>query len=228
MMIAIPQSEAFRQDGIAVISSVVTEAAASQRLAELPGFATLTPGTRAQVLPEIVAGLVASDGRLGALARSLMQRPARAVRVLTFDKTEAANWAVPWHQDRTIAVAERAEVPGYDVWSVKDGVAHVEPPVDILCGMVALRLHLDDCGPDNGPLLAVRGSYRDGRVATGDIAERVAGGAVAMYAARAGDVVAMRGLTIHASKRAKIPGHRRVLHVDYATSDLPAALSWSM
>ena len=45
----------------------------------------------------------------------------RPVRVLYFDKNPDANWAVPWHQDRTIAVAQRIDVPGYDMWSVKAG-----------------------------------------------------------------------------------------------------------
>jgi hypothetical protein len=64
-----------------------------------------------------------------------------------------------WHQDRAIAVRDRVDVPGFGPWSVKAGLVHVEPPVDILERMLAVRLHLDDCGEDNGPLRVLPGSH---------------------------------------------------------------------
>ena len=36
-----------------------------------------------------------------------------AVRAILFDKTGDANWTVPWHQDRSIAVATRIDVAGF-------------------------------------------------------------------------------------------------------------------
>lgn len=222
------EAEVFRHDGIAVITGIVTDTADLQQLRELPEFQH-GPGHRGGQLPTAaVAQLMADEGVLTKLASKLMRRPARPVRVLYFDKTEAANWAVSWHQDRTIAVAERVAVPDYDVWSVKDGVVHVEPSVDVLRGMVSIRLHVDDCGMDNGPLQAARRSFEGGRIPSAEIASRVAAGDVRTYPCRAGDVVAMRGLTIHASARATRPEHRRVLHVDFATVDLPPPLAWAM
>lgn len=41
----------------------------------------------------------------------------RPTRVVTFDKSETANWGVPWHQDRVIAVQERHDVDGFENWS---------------------------------------------------------------------------------------------------------------
>lgn len=73
------------------------------------------------------------------------------VRGIFFDKTPGANWKVPWHQDLAIAVRERREVPGFTGWSVKEGVPHVQPPAAVLERMLTLRLHLDPCGPDDGP-----------------------------------------------------------------------------
>jgi ectoine hydroxylase-related dioxygenase (phytanoyl-CoA dioxygenase family) len=153
---------------------------------------------------------------------------ARAVRILYFDKTPDKNWAVPWHQDRTIAVANRVDMPGFGPWSVKAGIRHVEPPESILRNIVSLRLHLDDCGSDNGPLLALRGSFRLGRVPAQEIRPHVDRGEIEVCCARAGDVVAMRGLTIHASERVLRPGHRRVLHVDFSCADLPGDLEWAL
>jgi hypothetical protein len=55
-----------------------------------------------------------------------------------------ANWKVAWHQDLTIAVRHRIEVPGFGPWSVKDGVPHVRSPIESLEQMLTVRLHLDD------------------------------------------------------------------------------------
>jgi hypothetical protein len=113
-----------------------------------------------------------------------MGAAARAVRILYFDKTPEMNWAVPWHQDRTIAVTDRVDVAGFAPWSVKGGIHHVEPPEAILRGMVALRLHLDDCGVDNGPLMAVRGSFRLGRVPATQIRRHADTGSIHVCCAR--------------------------------------------
>lgn len=221
------EGNVFERDGIVVVQSVVAADTVNQ-LRGLPQFGLGTPGQRGKIAPAAVSALIASDGPLTVLATKLMQQTARAVRVLYFDKSDAANWSVPWHQDRAVAVARREDVPGYDVWSIKDGIPHVEPSVEVLSSMVAIRLHLDDCPQDNGPLLAVRRSCGWGRVTARDLRGLIDKGEAAAYACHAGDVVAMRGLTVHASERAVQPGHRRVLHVDYATRDLPAPLTWAI
>jgi hypothetical protein len=79
-----------------------------------------------------------------------------AVRGLFFDKLPGANWQVGWHQDLSIAVAERVETPGFSGWSVKKGVVHVQPPAFVLEQMLSVRVHLDDCGAENGPLRVVQ------------------------------------------------------------------------
>ena len=218
----------FAADGICLVGAVVP----TSTMLELRGLPMLhaagRPGARAFSLPPEVDGHIAAGGALARIADRLMGMPTRAVRVLHFDKTPEMNWAVPWHQDRTIAVTDRIEVPGFEPWSRKGGVHHVEPPGTVLSSIVSLRLHLDDCGPENGPLLAVRGSFRLGRVPAGQIKQHVRAGQIQVCCANAGDVVAMRGLTIHASERAARPGRRRVLHVDFSTSELPGGLQWAL
>ena len=66
----------------------------------------------------------------------------RPVRAILFDKTAAADWALGWRQDRTIAVKERVRVDGFGTWSIKSGMLHVEPPFELLSGMVTLRIHM--------------------------------------------------------------------------------------
>ena len=116
------------------------------------------PGTRAFSLPARVRDMLAD------LASSLAGKPARLVRILAFDKTPELNWGVPWHQDRTIAVKARRDMPGYGPWSMKGGVPHVEPPAALLEAMFTLRFHVDDCGPANGPLKTIPGSHKLGRL----------------------------------------------------------------
>src|SRR5262249_44667292 len=85
-----------------------------------------------------------------------------AVRAIFFDKVPGSNWSLFWHQDNVISVAARVDVPGYAGWSNKAGVWQVQPPAQVLTGMLALRVHLDDCGLDNGPLRVLPGSHRFG------------------------------------------------------------------
>lgn len=174
-----------------------------------------------------VPAIAALAETLAPLAARLISVPSRAVRGLFFDKTPGANWPVAWHQDLTLAVAARHEIDGWNNWSVKAGVHHVQPPPKLLARMISLRLHLDDCSADNGPLRVLPGSHRLGRIPAAriaplrtEIAER------ACIAAR-GAVLALKPLLLHASSPAKAPAHRRVIHLEYAPNDLlPSPLRW--
>lgn len=174
-----------------------------------------------------VARRVAESGALAEAARAVLGDGARPVRIILFDKTADANWAVPWHQDLNIAVEERRDVPGYGPWSTKAGVCHVVPPEDVLRAMVTLRLHLDDCGEDNGPLVVLEGSHRLGRIADDAIASVVGDAPGTTLCARRGEVIAMRPLTLHRSPSARVAGHRRVFHVEYAAHALDGGLRWA-
>lgn len=174
---------------------------------------------------ETVAAL-ANSSSVKTLAETALGANTFPVRALLFDKAPAANWKVPWHQDTAIAVAERIEVPGFVGWSVKDGVTHVHPPVEVLERMVALRIHLDDCGPDNGPLRVLPGSHRLGKLDEAQIEHWRQTTAEVSCCAAQGDVLAMRPLLLHASSPATSPSHRRVIHLEYACGALPHGMRW--
>ncbi len=140
-----------------------------------------------------------------------------AVRGLLFDKSAAANWAVPWHRDVTIAVAGRVDTLGYGPWSAKAGVTHVQPPNAVMERILAVRIHLDPCGPDNGPVRVLPGSHR---LTNGPVPEP------AECVAEAGAILAFRPLILHASSPATRPARRRVIHLEYAAVELPAGLAW--
>ena len=125
----------------------------------------------------------------------------------------------PEHQDLMIAVREHdANASGYRAGPVKAGVPHVEQ-------MLAVRIHLDDCGSDNGPLRVIAGSHRRGRFNDEELLQHSQGLAVVCTAAR-GDVLLFRPLLMHASSAASAPAHRRVIHFEYAACDPPGGLEW--
>ncbi len=161
------------------------------------------------------------------LVSALIGAPAFPVRAILFDKTPEANWGVPWHQDLAIAVAQKIDTPGFNAWSVKEGVIHVNPPIAVLEGMVTLRLHLDDCNADNGALRVLPGSHRDGELNGEAISNWSDRQTAVMCEVPKGGALFMRPLLLHASAAALRPMHRRVLHVEYAATDLPNGLKWS-
>ncbi len=171
--------------------------------------------------------LLCRVGVLKDLATVFLSRAAFPVRCLLFDKTPEANWRVPWHQDLAIPVVEKIECEGFAGWSQKEGVWHVRPPANVLEGMVTLRLHLDECPASNGALRVLPGSHRHGILSTEDIAVWKESTEPVVCAARAGDVLAMRPLLLHASSPSETVCHRRVLHVEYAADDLPGGLRWA-
>jgi phytanoyl-CoA dioxygenase PhyH len=166
------------------------------------------------------------NGAIGRLAAALLGEVARPVRAVIFDKTAETNWSVPWHQDRTVAVRERRHVSGFGPWSTKSGLIHVEPPFDILSGMITIRAHLDDCGDDNAPLLIVPGSHRLGAISAPHASDVARHFGHAACRAEVGDVWVYATPIVHASARARSPTRRRVVHVDFAKGCLPGGLKW--
>lgn len=175
---------------------------------------------------ENLAPFLASAGPIGLCAASVLGSDCRPVRAILFDKTPQTNWALGWHQDRTIAVKQRMAVDGFVTWSVKGGMLHVEPPFDVLSDMLTLRVHLDPVPAGNAPLLIAPGSHRLGRVAAEDVADVVQRCGTVACLAEAGDVWLYATPILHASEAAATPLHRRVLQVDFAVGELPDGLQW--
>ncbi len=173
--------------------------------------------------PEICA--LATRPDVWRLVTPVLGEAAFACRAIFFNKTPDANWVLGYHQDSVISVAEKIETPSFLAWGQKAGVWQVQPPPEILSNMLALRVHLDDCGPDNGPLRVLPGSHRHGWVEDNIAAwkQRVP---EAACTAPLGGVVAMRPLILHASSKATSPSNRRVIHIEYANSELPNGLRW--
>jgi len=211
------------------------------------GFAEIGTVLTAGQCAEVAVAVDATDGghvgsrNLLALARCqelaaalkvhaevgpLLPRGAVAVQCTLFDKSADKNWLVALHQDLSIPVRERVLDPGCTGWSEKEGVTYVQPPVPVLESLVAVRAHLDDCGPESGPLRVVPRSHRHGRLSA-DAAKalREHHGEVECSASRGGAIV-MRPLLLHSSSKARSRSRRRVLHFVFGPPDLPCGLRW--
>jgi ectoine hydroxylase-related dioxygenase (phytanoyl-CoA dioxygenase family) len=143
-----------------------------------------------------------------------------------FDKTPETNWSLGWHQDRTIAVKQRAAVEGFEIWSVKGGMLHVEPPFELLSSMVTLRVHIDPAPASNAPLLIAPSSHKLGRIADDDVRDVVRRCGIVSCLAEPGDIWLYATPILHASEAAVAPVHRRVLQVDFSVEQLPGGLEW--
>jgi hypothetical protein len=170
--------------------------------------------------------LLMSSGPIGAIARAILGPESRPVRAILFDKNANTNWSLGWHQDRTICVQSRVDVPGFGPWTVKQGMRHVTPPFDLLAGMITLRVHLDPVREANAPLLIAPGSHRFGRIAEPGVGAVIARCGTHACLADAGDIWVYATPILHASQAAMQPAHRRVLQIDYAARDLPGGLAW--
>jgi hypothetical protein len=188
------------------------------------GLPCVRAGVRLYGVAELREPL-ASAGVIGSIAAKYIGAGARPVRALMFDKMPPTNWALGWHQDRTIVISKRLNAPGFDHWTIKSGLQHVEPPFSILDRMITLRVHLDAVPEENAPLLIAPGSHLLGRVAEADIPAAVDRCGTMACLAEAGDVWAYATPILHASA-ASHGQRRRVLQVDYSASDLPPPLKW--
>ena len=212
----------FTRDGAAHQS-----AAAANLLPALDHIAAIQPqhraGTRLHGLPDLAALL--ATGPIHAVAAKHIGPAARPVRAILFDKTAAANWSLGWHQDRTVAVRARHDVPGYGPWTVKQGILHVAPPFAVIARMATLRIHLDDVPAANAPLLIAPGSHR-AFVPEAEIEAIVAHCGTHACLAERGDVWAYATPILHGSAPATGDGRRRMLQVDYTAHPLDPPLAW--
>ena len=209
--------------GFALVPRVL-DAPKRQKLISLLG-PVAGAGCRGILAVPSVSSLAPSAWLLDLIRPHLASEPV-PVRAIYFDKSPEANWVVCWHQDLTLALRARADYPGFGPWSLKDGIPHVQAPVELLERMLTVRLHLDDADASNGALRVLPGSHRLGRLSGDRIQALRRELPEVICAASAGDALLMHPLLLHASGRSRSPRHRRVLHIEYAAFTLPAELHW--
>lgn len=212
------------EHGFELIAGLIGQA---ERHELLDAVGAIDSAGRRNMLAVPAVASLAKSTRVLDLVRPHTGGDPRPVRAIWFNKSVEANWLVAWHQDLAIAVRERIDVPGFDAWSVKEGVPHVQPPAVLLERMLTVRIHLDDAGEGNGALRVVVGSSRLGRLNAEEIAAARRAGGETTCAAAAGDALLMRPLLLHASAKSATGHPRRILHLEYSADELPGGLQWA-
>ena len=220
----------FRQDGYVIIPGVLTE----EKIVELK--------TKIQQLvnDNSAYGIRQLDRQIPAISRlayssSIIQHinfysdcRLKLVKAVYFNKTLQNNWFVSWHQDKTICVREKIETPGFINWTVKQGVAHVQPTLDIMRKIVTLRLHLDRADRNNGALQVIPQSHH--RILDPHEIEQIRTASTPQICeVEAGDALIMSPLTLHSSLKSRVSSNninRAIVHLEYSTAKLPNNLQW--
>lgn len=96
----------------------------------------------------------------------------------------------------------------------------VQPPAQYMQQLVAVRLHIDDCQHEHGPLKVVAGTHQYGRINESTLPQlRDQKGEQECTLSKGGAVI-MRPLIVHSSSKAIQTNGRRVLHFLYAPGNL--------
>jgi len=125
----------------------------------------------------------------------------------------------------TIAVDKKTPLEGCGPWTVKGDQFAVQPPLDILRDNFTIRIHLDDTDESNGALKVIADSHLKNIYRAEDInwQEEIE----STCNVKAGGIMVMRPLLMHASARTTSGKQRRVIHIEFSKAMLPVGLDWA-
>jgi hypothetical protein len=198
-------------DGFEVVPQVVSATIRDELLPAFHRLVGAAPGNRNGLSDRVVRALATSPA-IRALVEPVLGPDGFAYRATLFDKTPTANWLVAWHQDLVVPAAERRDVPGYGPWSQKGDVWFVQPPVEVLRELLAVRIDLDGSDAANGALRVLPGTHRLGVMPPARCAKSVATIPSVICAVPVSGALLMRPLLVHPSSRAATTTHRRIVH----------------
>lgn len=100
------------------------------------------------------------------------------------------------------------------------------PPEDVLKNTVTLRIHLDDTDEKNGALKVIPGSQNK-RLSGEEISLITQNSLPYTCEVGCGGIHLMKPLLLHASSKTINQKHRRVIHLEFTTIELPNGLEWA-
>lgn len=204
--------------GFATYPDLITSAECNSILKSLPQTTKPVRAGVRHLMSNPVIRTFASDQRLLSIARSVLGEAALAYRATLFEKTGRSNWLVVWHQDTALPLEDRSESHEWGPWSVKEGITYAHAPTWALERVLALRLHLDDSTPANGPLKVIPCSHKGGVLTDEQVFELSRHDSPTECLVERGGIIAMRPLLIHSSSKCEVDTPRRVIHIEYADS----------
>lgn len=217
------------RDGFVIVRRVLNAEVVSDLITTLDPTMKASPSAGIRALAQkvpLIRTLAESRG-VRNLVEPILGPQAKLIRSVLFNKDQETNWQVTWHQDLSISVKEKVETNGYSLWSLKDGLVHVQPPVAVLEHMLTVRLHLDAADESNGALWVSPGSHRFGRIPASEAAAVAQRNGTKLCAADSGDALLLRPLVLHASRKAVSSNPRRIIHLEFAGIVLPEPLMWN-
>lgn len=227
-------ADELRDKGYTIIPDVYVAAECDETLSEIEQADTTNSTFRKsadlfairQFLKEVPATQrVILNHNLNTIIQTLFGPDFFITKSVYFDKPAQSNWFVSYHQDLTVSVDKKLELPGYGPWTIKQNQFAVQPPLAILENNFTIRIHLDDTDENNGALKIIPGSHQKGiyrpetidwNKETEDICKVEKGG-----------IMIMRPLLLHSSGRTTNSNKRRVIHLELSNQELPAGLKWS-
>ncbi len=224
----------FNNNGYLVFENIYTETELSNIIHEIESADTQRDTFRKsgelfairQFLKEIpsVINLIFNN-KLKSLIQSILGENYFIVKSIYFDKPETANWYVTYHQDLTISVDKKVDLPNFGPWTVKQNQFAVQPPLSILENSSTIRIHLDDTSEFNGALKIIPGShlkqiYRPETINWENEKEVICN-------VSKGGVMFMKPLILHSSGRTSNNNRRRVIHIEFSNIELPNQLHWA-
>ncbi|MBD2767907.1 phytanoyl-CoA dioxygenase family protein [Hymenobacter sp. BT664] len=228
-----PLAGRLQEDGFAILPGLYEPAEIAALLQCIEGAPASGPNFRRSQAVFAIRNLLGEVPELGplldtaalrALLTQLFPEGCQLVKAIYFDKPALSNWLVAWHQDLMINVDGRVELPGFGPWTSKPEGTSVQPPVAVLENMCTIRIHLDDCDASNGGLKVVAGTHQHGVLPPATLPALTP--AAVVCAVPAGGVLLMRPLLLHASNRSTSARPRRVIHLEFASTELPGGLQW--
>jgi len=212
--------EVIQESGFAILPGLFSPDFVDRFSREMSDLSPLRSraGVRHALRFDPVAAL-AGNPRLLDVACEVLGSKTFPFRATLFEKSPTSNWLVVWHQDTALPLRERIDVRGWGPWSVTGEIDYAHAPAGVLSQILALRIHLDYSGTDNGSLRVLPRSHMLGVLSDEgirDLAVRIT--PVDCVTAKGG-VVAMRPLLVHASSKSQTAASSRVLHIEYAATD---------
>ncbi|WP_432723472.1 phytanoyl-CoA dioxygenase family protein [Jeongeupia wiesaeckerbachi] len=213
------------RDGYALVRKVLAAGDIAAALVQLDAMPATGAGSR-NLLDTAWCRTLATHLKTHPAIAAALPAAAVAIQCTYFEKSTERNWLVPLHQDLAVPAGARVDHPELGVWSEKQGQVFVQAPPSLLQDLLAVRVHLDPCAAEHGPLRVVAGSHRHGRLHDTAIADLRANTGEVACVAEAGAALLMRPLLLHASSKATRPNRRRVLHFLFAPPRPGYGLSW--
>lgn len=203
---------------IEIIDQVDTQKATFRKSADLFAIRQFL-----KELPAITEHLF--NPKLKSLIHSVFGEHYFLVKSIYFDKPQSSNWFVSYHQDLTISVDQRVDLPGFGPYTTKQDQFAVQPPLPILEQNFTVRIHLDDTDEGNGALKVIPGSHKKGVYKANEIDWNIE--KELSCNVRTGGVMIMKPLLLHSSSRTTNNRKRRVIHLEFSRQSLPEGLSWA-